>query len=39
MFSYLPENTHIAVIGGGNIDTQFACKCASKGYKVNIHTL
>ena len=26
----------VAVIGGGNIGTQFACKCASKGYKVNI---
>ena len=26
----------IAVIGGGNIGTQFACKCASKGYKVNM---
>ena len=26
----------IAVIGGGNIGTQFACICASKGYKVNV---
>lgn len=30
------ENTNIAVIGGGNIGTQFACMCASKGYKVNV---
>jgi opine dehydrogenase len=28
----------IAVIGGGNIGTQFACTCAAKGYEVNIHT-
>lgn len=35
---YKPENTSIAVIGGGNIGTQFACICASKGYKVNILT-
>lgn len=33
---YTPENTNIAVIGGGNIGTQFACVCASKGYGVNI---
>lgn len=33
---YTPENTSIAVIGGGNIGTQFACICASKGYKVNV---
>lgn len=33
---YSPDNTHIAVIGGGNIGTQFACVCASKGYKVNV---
>ena len=26
----------VAVIGGGNIGTQFACVCASKGYKVNV---
>ena len=32
---YTPENTNIAVIGGGNIGTQFACICVSKGYKVN----
>ena len=31
-----PDNTEIAVIGGGNIGTQFACICASKGYKVNV---
>lgn len=31
-----PGNTNIAVIGGGNIGTQFACVCASKGYKVNV---
>ena len=36
--NYKPENTTIAVIGGGNIGTQFACVCASKGYKVNIYT-
>ena len=35
---YKPENTSIAVIGGGNIGTQFACICASKGYNVNIFT-
>lgn len=29
-------NKNIAVIGGGNIGTQFACICASKGYKVNV---
>ncbi len=34
--NYTPENTNIAVIGGGNIGTQFACVCASKGYKVNV---
>lgn len=28
----------IAVIGGGNIGTQFACVCASKGYQVNVHS-
>ena len=33
---YRPENTNIAVIGGGNIGTQFACKCASKGYRVKV---
>lgn len=34
--SYTPINTKISIIGGGNIGTQFACKCASKGYCVNI---
>lgn len=34
--NYKPENTKIAVIGGGNIGTQFACVCASKGYAVNV---
>lgn len=34
--NYKPENTNVAVIGGGNIGTQFACVCASKGYKVNV---
>ena len=33
---YTPENTNIAVIGGGNIGTQFACVCAAKGYRVNV---
>lgn len=33
-----PDNTKVAVIGGGNIGTQFACVCASKGYKVNLLT-
>ena len=33
---YTPDTTKIAVIGGGNIGTQFACMCASKGYKVNL---
>ncbi len=36
--NYNPSNTNIAVIGGGNIGTQFACICASAGYKVNIFT-
>lgn len=26
----------IAVIGGGNIGTQFACACAARGYKVSV---
>lgn len=34
--SYTPENTKIAVIGGGNIGTQLACVCASKGYEVRL---
>ena len=33
---YTPDNTNIAVIGGGNIGTQFACICAAAGYKVNV---
>lgn len=28
----------IAIIGGGNIGTQFACVCASKGYHVNVYS-
>ena len=32
------ENMNIAVVGGGNIGTQFACICASKGYKVNMYS-
>lgn len=28
---------NICVIGGGNIGTQFACKCASKGYRTNLY--
>lgn len=35
---YLPENTFIAIIGGGNIGTQFACMCAHKGYNVNVYS-
>lgn len=35
---YTPENTKIAVIGGGNIGTQFACVCAAKGYRVNVYS-
>ena len=31
-----PDYTDIAVVGGGNIGTQFACICASKGYRVNL---
>ena len=26
----------VAVIGGGNVGTQFSCKCAAKGYDVNV---
>lgn len=33
---YSSDIKNIAVIGGGNIGTQFACVCASKGYKVNV---
>lgn len=33
------NNQHnICVIGGGNIGTQFACKCASQGYNVCLYT-
>lgn len=28
---------NICVIGGGNIGTQFACKCASKGHHTNLY--
>lgn len=35
---YTKDNTRIAIIGGGNIGTQFACVCASKGYRVNVFT-
>lgn len=35
---FRPDNTKIAVIGGGNIGTQFACVLASKGYSVNLHS-
>ena len=30
------SDCQIAVIGGGNIGTQFACVCAAKGYTVNV---
>ena len=33
-----PSQSKITVIGGGNIGTQFACMCASKGYDVSIVT-
>lgn len=33
---YSVDKVNIAVIGAGNIGTQFACICASKGYSVNI---
>ena len=33
---YTIYNTSIAVIGGGNIGTQFACISSAKGYKVNV---
>lgn len=38
MKQFNPEKTKVAVIGGGNIGTQFACMIASKGYSVNVHT-
>ena len=28
----------VAIVGGGNIGTQFACMCASKGHGVNLFT-
>lgn len=34
----MEKRERIAVIGGGNIGTQFACTCAAKGYTVVIHT-
>ena len=34
----LVEKYTIAVIGGGNIGTQFACVCAAKGHKVKLYT-
>lgn len=30
--------SNIAVVGGGNIGTQFACVCASRGYSVRIYS-
>lgn len=36
--NYVQDISNIAVIGGGNIGTQFACVCASKGYKVNVYS-
>lgn len=35
---FAPDDLNIAVLGGGNVGTQFACKCASKGYSVNLYT-
>lgn len=35
---YSIDNTRIAVIGGGNVGTQFACVCASKGFGVNVYS-
>ena len=29
---------NIAVRGGGNIGTQFACVCASRGHRVSVYT-
>ncbi|MBQ8827594.1 MAG: NAD-binding protein, partial [Clostridia bacterium] len=28
----------IAIIGTGNIGTQFACVCSKKGYEVNLYS-
>ncbi len=36
MKRYTPDNVNIAVIGGGNVGTQFACFIASKGFCVNV---
>lgn len=36
MLHVMDSITNILVIGGGNIGTQVACKCASKGYNVTI---
>lgn len=33
---FFDKSLKIAVIGGGNIGTQFACKFASEGYSVNL---
>lgn len=38
MNRFTSDNTRVAIIGGGNIGTQFACMIASKGYRVNLHT-
>ncbi len=38
MKNTLPDLLKIAVIGGGNIGTQFACLLAYKGFCVNVHT-
>lgn len=38
LMNYNPDNTNIAIIGGGNIGTQFACVCAAKGYSVNVYS-
>ena len=35
---YNSNKTKVTIIGGGNIGTQFACVCASKGYEVNLFT-
>lgn len=35
---YSPGVIDIAVLGGGNIGTQFACVCAARGYNVNLYT-
>jgi 3-hydroxyacyl-CoA dehydrogenase len=38
MYKNRNNDIGVAVIGGGNIGTQFACKCASKGYRVNVYS-